>query len=222
MRIVFAGFLLSLMAHGAPTFKHYNHNQLVQKVKNEGPLVVGVHKKRAFDSQLPMTQRWQSFMVYTQVRGKKSLPEIKRALTSKTWFMRSAGLMAMEKISIQSAKQWAYQKLMADPALMVRMKALEILQKSMDEKVITLFWSKLYASDSFHQNKSLWIRQDIAQQLAKKPRKKDLKKWIKLLHEEKQDLQNVAAQALAKMNKVSHPQGQATSYWLKKYPSKKL
>ena len=205
-------------SHILSTLNH-SHEQAVQKVRRQGRRSLEQLRTIAFDQATPMKTRWKSFMVFTEVLGKESLPEIKKALLSKTWYMRSAGLTAMNSLDSHAARKWAYQKLGKDKALMVRMKALEILQNSMDTKVTELFWNKLYAKDSFHMNKSLWIREDLAKLLLKKPRKKDLAKWVKLLHGEDLKLQGIASQALAKLNKVD-PLSKKVSYWQERFPQK--
>ena len=87
----------------------------------------------------------------------------------------------------------------SDPALLVRMKALEILKDETGDKYKELFWKKVYSPDSLNGKKSLWIRNDIARILMQDPRKKDLKRWVRLLHEHDRRLQTIASKALSKI-----------------------
>jgi hypothetical protein len=194
------------------------HQEAVNQVKYQSPSSISMLKEIAFDEKQSMNIRWKSFMVLTEVEGLKSLNEIKKALTNSTWFMRSAGLTALSTLDKQGAKKWAYQKLHRDPALLVRMKALEILQSDMDESIVELFWNKLNAKDSFHLNKALWIREDIAQVLLKSPRQKDLSKWVKLLYDKEKKFQIIASAALSRLHPNQNNSSQDLSFWQKKYP----
>lgn len=172
----------------------------------------------AFDPKQPMEARWKAFMVLTSVRGKKALPSIKKALMSSTWFMRSAGLAAIEKMDHQSAKRWALQKLSSDPALMVRVKALQILKGSSDPKVIKVFWRKMYDKDSFHRRQSLWIRQELAKSLALKPRSADLRRWTRLLHGSDVRVKEIAGSVVRKLSQDPSAKTATMGQLQKKYP----
>ena len=198
------------------------HEISVQTIKNaRNDKNLQTLERMAFNDKWPLKTRWKSFMILTEIKGAKSLSQIKRALLSKTWYMRSAGLTALKNIDPQAAKKWAYNKLNNDPALLVRTKALEILKNEKSEKVKELFWKKVYSADSLHRNKSLWIRGDLARILLKEPRKKDLRRWVRLLHESDQELQTVASYALSKIKSDGSKNAENISYWQKKYPSSK-
>lgn len=196
------------------------HRSAVQSLKNIGPQGLKRLKEIAFDERMPMKTRWNSFMALTQIEGVKSIGNIQQALSHETWFMRSAGLTALHNINTAKAKQWATRILKTDRALLVRMKAIEVLSDAKDESTTELFWEKLHANDSFHLNKSLWIREDITKLLLRNPRKKDLKRWVHLLHDKEEKFQSMAAVALTKIAKVEEqPTEQDLSYWQKRYPA---
>ena len=197
------------------------HQQAVDSVTELGSPSYEKLQEISFNDKFPMNTRWKSFMVMTQVAGMKSVPDIKKALLSTTWFMRSAGLTALSQLDGPSARKWALQKLDKDPSLMVRMKAFEILSAKSDEQVIELFWQKLYSKDSFHKNKSLWIREDLAHRLLERPRQRDASRWIQVLHDSDPKLQVIASQALADLNKETSVGGKDVSYWQQKYPQNK-
>lgn len=168
-----------------------------------------------------METRWKSLTLLAQL-AKKPGPHIDKALRSSQWFMRSAGLTALESLDMKKAKSWARYQLQKDPALMVRMKAFEVLAKEPDDKTLDLFWQKISSSDSYHHKKSLWIRNDLAVALSKHPRKKDLNKWVQLLHDPEQQIQKAAAHVLTKI----HGDGSEVEFDLtelkKKYPLTKI
>ena len=70
------------------------HELAVQSIRQMPEMGLASLKEVAFSKHWPLKTRWKSFMVMTEIQGKKSVPEIKRALQSSTWFMRSAGLTA--------------------------------------------------------------------------------------------------------------------------------
>lgn len=193
------------------------HEVAVNQVRAMGGSAIEKLKQVSFDNKLPIKTRWRAFMVFTDVAGVQSLPQVKQALVSDTWFMRSAGLLAMQKIDRQGAKKWAFKILSRDPALMVRMKALEVLEDDSSPKVRQLFWEKIYSQDSSYRNQSLFIRKDIAKILVKDPKKMERDQWVKLLHEQDRDLQAIAGQALAKI--FDNPErGAEVSFWRAKFP----
>jgi hypothetical protein len=196
-----------------------SQEESVAMLKKMGPSTQKQLENLAFNGSEPMERRWKSVMLLTLTQGKESLPIIKKALADKEWFMRSAGLTALQKIDQDVAKKMAFEKLKMDPALMVRMKALEILRHQPNAQTRQLFWSKLSSKDSFHQNKSLWIRRDIALELARQPQQKDLNKWVSLLHESEPEMQAIASRALAKIDQSSAEKSElSVSYWREKYP----
>ncbi len=192
-----------------------------------GSRVYGPLKSLAFNEKIPMRTRWKSFMVYTQMAGGSSLPIVNQALKHQDWFMRSAALTALEKIDESLVRIWAFRKLDEDPALMVRARAFDILQKWSGEDIRELFWKKLYSADSFHNDRSLWIRKSLAMSLMEKPEKKDISRWVRLLHGSDDDLQQVAAMALFRINSGRDGEGRDSSlrtdvsFWKKQYPDNK-
>ncbi len=200
------------------------HRLARENLSQWGTGVYGPLRTLAFDEKIPMRTRWKSFMLYTQLAGAKSLPIINQASDHKDWFMRSAALTALERVNISMARRRAFDKLNKDPALMVRAKALDILQSQFGEDVVELFWKKLHSADSFHNNKSLWIRKNLAVSLVKNPRKRDTQRWIRLLHGPDGELQQVAALALSKINNHSSSNKDANkdvSFWKSRYPNGK-
>lgn len=180
-------------ALGAP------HKIAVAEIYKMGPSAYRKLNDIAFDSSQPMNTRWKSFMVMTSIGNKKSLPEINKALRDKVWYMRSAGLLAMQKVDRKKSIEWAQFLLKKDPALLVRVKALDVLKDIPKDQNKDLFWNQLYSKENFHRDESLWIRGKLASHLADFPRKKDLKKWKKALFDKDVKVQNEAARAIEKI-----------------------
>jgi hypothetical protein len=198
------------------------HNQALSSVRSLGSGAVEPLKKVAFNEKLPMGTRWKAFMVVVEIEKSKSLAFVDEALKSKTWYMRSAGLTALTKIYPLRAKAWARKLLKNDPALMVRMKAVEILQEDKDKKTVRLFWEKIFSSDSQRAGKSLWIREDLVRILSQSPQKRDLKNWAKLLHDTDPKIQRLAS---LMMNALHRGQGfgeKSLSQWQGQFPETQL
>ncbi|MCJ8277756.1 MAG: HEAT repeat domain-containing protein [Bdellovibrionales bacterium] len=176
----------------------------VAEIYKMGPKAYRKLNNMAFDSANNMNTRWKSFMVMTSIGKKKSLPEIDKALRDDQWYMRSAGLIAMSKVYRKKSLEWAQFLLKKDPALLVRLKAVEVLSAVPGNKYKKLFWSKLYSKENFHRKQSLWIREKLVSHLADYPQKSDLKLWKKALSDTDEKIQAQAVRALEKLSgKVS-------------------
>lgn len=192
-----------------------------EKIRVKGTRAKNILEEMAFDKNHSMNTRWKSFMVFVEVEKENSLPAITRALNDSTWFMRSAGLTALNSINQRLAHKWSYKILQKDPALMVRMKAFEILKDSKDSQVNNLFWRKIFSEDSQHKSKSLIIRGDMARALLQNPKQEDRGRWIKLLHENDRELQMIATQALQILSPKDLKDKNEVSYWKQRYPESK-
>lgn len=231
MSFLFSFLVLTSMSHAAvprastaTSIKEFemDHALGVKSLKQKGAASHNQLRELAFDSGQPMKTRWKAFMLYTQVKQKASFPIIKKALLSKTWYMRSAGLTALQKIDRQAAKKWAYSKLNQDPALLVRMKAFEILKNDSDPKIKALFWKKLHSKENVHKNKSLWIRSDLAKALMKLSDANDSAKWARLLYDQDEKIRKVAALALGRIHRKDQSQSVLSlKDWQAKYPQSK-
>ncbi len=176
-----------------------SHQDAVNIIRAEESISYQPLKQIAFDEKMPLKTRWKSLMLLSEVYGSKSLKDLQSAIDNKAWFMRSAGLTAMNSVDSSLAQKLALAKLKQDPSLLVRMKALEILKDSKDKNVRDLMWQKIHSSDSFHQNRGLWIRQDIARVLLQNTESQELKKWVRLLHDQEAIVKVIAATAVKKL-----------------------
>ena len=188
------------------------------EVKSEASKML---KEMTFNEKWPMKTRWKAFMIFMKLQGENGLVVAEKAYNHSTWFMRSAAITAMTEVNPAKAKLWAYKSLIKDPALMVRMKALDVLKDSRNSKVRKLLWSQLHAPINKRGKKSLWIRADIARELTKNPMPNESRKWVRLLYESDKELQLIATQALNRLNpKLSHG-GSDISFWREQFPKTK-
>ncbi len=191
------------------------------QAKAQGNKTLDKLKEAAFDKSLPMNTRWKSFMVYVEARKGEALPLITSALNHSTWYMRSAGLTALEDVNKRLAHKWAYQIMKKDPALMVRVKAFEILKTSKDAQVSRLFWDKVLEEGKRHEDRNLWLRAEMAKVLLENLKKQDRGRWIRLLHEKDREMQMIATQALQNLSPDTMKDQNKVSYWRSQYPSPK-
>ncbi|MCB0377724.1 MAG: hypothetical protein KDD33_04465 [Bdellovibrionales bacterium] len=196
------------------------HKIAVSEIYKMGPTAYKKLYKMSFDDSQPMKMRWKAFMVMTSIGGKKSLPEIDRALENKAWFMRSAGLLALENVDQGQARKRARQVLQQDPAMLVRVNAVDILAKDPSKSSRSALWKGLDDELNFHRKRSLWIREHIAKSLAEDPTKRELLSWKRMLHSEDHQLQIHASKALSQLagkKDIEDPKKQL-AYWKKKFP----
>ena len=204
---------------------HGPHSIAKKEIFSLGPKGYIALHSITFDSHNSMKTRWKAFMIMTSIGGKKSLPEIKKALYSKEWFLRSAGLLAMEKVNQKIAVKWAAHFLKKDEALMVRAQAIDILRNDPSPQNIKLVWKKLYSKENFHRGHGLWIRKNMAHFLSDHAGKSFYKSWARALHDKDVGIQQIAANTMARISGVNKIKAMSNSkrlsYLKSRYPRKK-
>jgi HEAT repeat protein len=150
------------------------------------------------DEKQPMEVRWRAVTAIGRIGGADSKPEITKALESPQWFMRNAGLVSMVNIDRDEAVTWA-RKLLSDKALMVRVAAVEALERMRDTESNNLLWAKLYASENYKGKQSLFIRRKIVESLAKLESKGVEGKFVRLLEDKDESLHHPAISALERL-----------------------
>lgn len=124
-----------------------------------------VTAEKAFDSNLPMEQRWDSFHDHIKKNPKDSLRMAKKAVRSQDWFLREAGLKTYMVIDGKQAKQIARELLEKDSSLLVRTSALKALKILKDKESKPLLLKSLNDPRNFRKKQSLWIRPQIVSAL---------------------------------------------------------
>lgn len=159
-------------------------------------------RSKAFSDQEEMAVRWNSFMQMVKTRKAESIPDVKKALKSNQWFMRNAGLIALDSISPELAYEEA-KKQLEDPALVVRSAAVDILAKHKNQKKVSevreLLWKELHAKRNKVKSQSLWIRPQIGQYLAQNPLPSEKEKFLGLAEEKDSEVKAYAEKALEKL-----------------------
>lgn len=152
----------------------------------------------AFDSKNSMSLRWQAVMAAAEVGGKKSIPVLMKAVEHDLWYMRNAALVALNQVSPAEGQKIA-QKLLKDPALVVRSAAVETLAENSTLEVRDLLWNELDQKYNFKGQQSLWIRHQIVEALAKNPEKYELELFARILSDKDERLHGPAVAGLEKI-----------------------
>lgn len=158
-------------------------------------------KTKAFSEKHSMNVRWRSLIRMAEIKKNDSLGDMNQALKSKTWFMRNAALLALESIDSDKAFE-AAKKQLDDPALVVRSAAVEVIvkNKARSDEARELLWKELADRQNKFRNKSLWIREQIAQVLSQDPRPHEKDKFLALVEEKEIKIRTLAESALKKLS----------------------
>jgi len=157
---------------------------------------------KAFSDTQDMSVRWNSLMKMTKMKKIESVIDLKKALNSNTWYMRNAGLIALDSINPEMAYEVA-KKQLEDPALVVRSAAVDILAKNKKKmaEVRELLWKEIHSKKNKNKAKSLWIRPQIGQYLAIEPQANEREKFLTLADEKDEEVRQIAEKALQKLAK---------------------
>lgn len=162
-------------------------------------------KALSFDRRQGLDVRWRSLTALANLGAKSYRWEVEEALKSRDWFMRNAGLLAIQHDDRDLAIRWS-KKLLNDPALVVRTQAVKNLIDLKAEAREEL-WSGLFAKGNYHDSQSLWVRAYMAKALALVATPKDEKRFLRLLMDNDPRVQRSAVQGLERATglKVSSP-----------------
>lgn len=158
----------------------------------------------AFDDSQNLAVRWKSLTALAITQKRKSIPVLERALVSKEWFMRNAAMIAMARADEQATLKWV-DKMMEDPALVVRTAAVEAIRTLAAREKNLMLWEKLYAKENFKKQQSLWIRRRIVETLASFARRGEEGRFIRVLEDPDVSLHPPALEALSKITGVVAP-----------------
>ncbi len=150
------------------------------------------------DESASMETRWRAVTAMGQIGGRLSLPELKIALHSKSWYLRNAALISVLPIDRAQALAWA-KELLSDKALVVRSAAVDVMADLGDRSSSKVLWQKLDSRENFRGKQSLWIRRKIVESLAKIEGQGSEKKFVALLSDRDETLYAPAISALERL-----------------------
>ena len=149
----------------------------------------------AFNKDLTVKTRWRALMALAVTEEEKSLVHLERAVRSKDWFMRNAGIIAMNQIAPERALTWA-RRMIHDPALVIRTTVVLVFQQRGQIADIDLLWRELNNKINFKRGESLWIRHHIVTTLATLSSPSDAPKFLNLLDDADQRVRKASVMAL--------------------------
>lgn len=158
-----------------------------------------VLKQFVFSKKEEMSIRWKALTSIARLHPEEAYPVVQEALRNDSWFLRNAGLIAMEIINSEESVRWAGEFLNNDPSLVVRTAAVAMIKKYKARQYKIYLLGKLNAPDSFHKRKSLWIRHHIVSALADFSEPGEEKMFISFLHDPDPRLHPSAIAALEKL-----------------------
>ena len=169
-----------------------------QALSNYGLSSFAILTKLVLSNKEAMPVRWKALTSLARLYPEKSRPLVLMALRSSKWFLRNAGLIAMEIMDPKEGLRWAGDFL-DDPSLIIRTAAVDMIKKHKANQYKIHLLAKLNAPDSFHKNTSLWIRHHIVSALADFYEPGEEKMFISFLRDPDKRLHNSAILALEKL-----------------------
>ena len=158
-----------------------------------------VYLKHIFQAQESSpAMKWQALMSMTRLDPQKARPLIDQALNSSDWFLKNAGLIALEIIQPESAVRKAAQFL-DHPALMLRTASVELIRRRKAEQYKDVLWTQLGSPQNFKNGKSLWVRYTIAQTLSEFSDFKDQDLFLALLEDADPRIHSIALRTLQRL-----------------------
>jgi HEAT repeat protein len=118
-------------------------------------------EKEIFSSQQSLEVRWKLYHDHILNKPKSAQAMADKAVKSKDWFLREAGLKTLMAINPEKAKASARYILKNDPSMLVRASAVTALKILKDTTSEDLLWESLEDPKNFRKEQSLWIRPQI-------------------------------------------------------------
>jgi hypothetical protein len=130
-----------------------------------------------------------------KIGQQESREDLKLSLQSRTWYVRSAGVLALSLVEEDKGVSVAKKIMQKDPALLVRASALQVLAQSssIDRSFL---WQELYNPINFHHGNGLSIRKSILKVLSEKPEISEKERFSLLSHEKDESIKMIAKKTL--------------------------
>ncbi len=120
--------------------------------------------KIARDSKAPNSERYVAVMAHTRIRGPHDATELLALLDDRDWMVRSAALKSIEILGYGPATPKVFEKLAGDPALVIRLQAIETLVRLRpmglaDALLAAAMDGKNYRPANFRKGRADWVPQ---------------------------------------------------------------
>lgn len=137
-----------------------------QEFSERGSAGAAYLRATAFDPRANLQARWRAITTMGRMSQNTFRRELDRALSAREWFLRNAALIALQTGDRSRAVSWS-QKLLSDPALIVRTQAVRNLIALDARECERELWKALYDRENFKGDASLWVRAHIAEALSR-------------------------------------------------------
>ena len=179
--------------------------------------------KIARDSRATNSERYVAVLAHTRIRGPHDATELLGLLDDRDWMVRSASLKSIEILGYAPAAPKVFEKLKSDPALVIRMQAIETLLKLRpaglpDALLEAAMDGKNYRPGNFRKGRADWVPQRALAALRELQPMGFAKRLLPLLNESKDG--RIRAHALhtieileAKTLKAGRPFAERAAAW---------
>jgi HEAT repeat protein len=134
-------------------------------------------------------ERYMAFMGAARLGGREGAPNLVRFLKDRSWMLRSAALRALAALK-NPATASSVLPLLQDPALVVRLEAVEAVEKLQPPGAVEALTATLESRDNYHGGKAQWVPQKALLALASLHAQGQAPRLKKLLeHENDPELQ---------------------------------
>ncbi len=158
--------------------------------------------KIAFEKENPYEIRWSAIQKISVDYPDQAEAILLKAVTQPEWYMKNAALIGLEQIKSKKLMD-AAERLISDPALVVRSMAVNVLSQNQTTETRKLFWSELKKKYNFKRSQSLWIRYQILEHLAENPLKSEREKFLELINEKDKKIQSISKNVIIKIQTKS-------------------
>lgn len=156
--------------------------QRVDVLRRGGSMASRALTSIAFDRHESLSVRWKAVTTMGRWDADRFRSQLEKALQSRQWFMRNAALLSVLFGPEKMAVRWS-EKLIDDPALVVRTQAVKNLIHLHADSARDIMWKAIHSKVNFRRHQSLWIRPHMAKALAFWARPGQENKFLKLLED---------------------------------------
>lgn len=179
----------------------------LETLRKSPPSVYEQLAKTAFDTNQNLQIRWRAITTMGPLNAHHFQRDLEKALKSKEWFLRNAGLIAILSAPRDVALKWSMD-LLKDSSLMVRTQAVRNLVGLDAREAEAVLWGEMWDKKNFRGSESLWIRAHIAEALARMADRGNPKSFQRLIMDPDERLHRWGIMGLEKRTgfKLSHKQ----------------
>lgn len=165
--------------------------QRIQTLQVEKSVLIPKLQALGLDNTQPLQVRWRALTSLGHMNNSKVWEMLESNLKQSEWFVRNASLIALQKGPRKRALN-AAEKLMDDPALVVRTAAVQVISQLKGSEKSEILWKKLFSSENYRNGESLWIRKHIAQALSQFAKPGSQSHFRKMLEDSDPEIHEIA------------------------------